>query len=960
MAVDADLSIMEPSHTMLSRLSNLPAGLSTLLLVGLLSAASQGQEKPTPKEIAFFEKKIRPVLVAHCYQCHSEKAFQASNLKGELRLDNRAAALKGGESGAAIVPGKPSESLLLEALNYESFKMPPKGKLPAAVITDFRDWIARGAADPRSGEAVVIGGIDIAAGKKHWAYQPLQLPPLPSATARKGESPIDDFLLSRLDAERLKQGQLAGRHEMVRRLYFDLLGVPPSPAQLAVFLADESQDAYPHLVDQLLASPQFGERWGRHWLDVVRFAESITLRGQIFGEAWRYRDYVITTFNQDRPFNAFVQQQIAGDLLPADSHQAWRRNLIATGFLAMGNNNLEDQDKDKLRMDVVDEQLEIITRGFLAQTVGCARCHDHKFDPIPTRDYYAMAGILRNTKTLNHANVSRWIELPLPLEPDQETGFKQQEAVIAAVNSQIAELKSRTKGGQMNPLPLAQVTGVVVDDAQATLTGSWMKSVSVKNYVGKGYQHDQGAVKGDNTATFKPPMPLDGEYEVRFAYTQGTNRTPALPVTVVSPDGEKTTTINQKKQAPIRGRFISLGRYRFTLNGLAEVTVSNAGTTGVVIVDAVQFLSMELLKKEAVASEPGADAAKEKQRLAKLEKELKELTAKLPPRPKYMSIQEEAEIGDTQVHIRGDVHNLGEPVSRGILQVADFDGQFSVSEKQSGRRELSEWIASDRNPLTPRVLANRLWHWLFGAGLVRTTDNFGTTGEEPSHPELLDYLAVRLLEDNWSVKRLLREIVLTRTYQLSSQSRKDGMAVDPENRLLWRMNRRRLDAESLLDAMLSVSGGLDSQIGGPTIRAGTANDYDYMHAGNRRAVYWPVFRNSLPDIFFTFDFANPSMVTGRRDVSSTASQALFLMNNPWVIEQAEQTAVRLLALQGLDDRERLQQAMLLTLGRPGSAEELRMTLEFIKSSENEPQGRKRSWSQVIQALFSSLDFRYNH
>ena len=932
--------------------------LFSILLVGLLTVASPAQQKLPQEEIDFFEKKIRPVLVAHCYKCHSEKAAGASKLKGGLRLDNRAAMLKGGESGPALVPGKPAESLLLDALNYESFEMPPAGKLPAEVITDFRDWIARGAPDPRDGEVTGAGGIDIAAGKNHWAYRPLEKPPLPGS--RRAESSIDDFLLARLDDEGLKQGPLATRGQRVRRLYFDLLGLPPTPAQITAFLADDAPDAYPRLVDQLLASPQFGERWGRHWLDVVRFAESITLRGQVFNEAWRYRDYVITTFNQDRPFNAFIQQQLAGDLLPAESHQERHRNLIATGFLAMGNNNLEDQDKGKLRMDVVDEQLEIISRGFLAQTVGCARCHDHKFDPIPTRDYYALAGILRNTKTLNDANVSKWIELPLPLGLEKESEVKQQEAVIAGVNKEIAALKTRMKGSNADPLPLAQVTGVVVDDEQAMLTGSWTKSVSNKNYVGKGYQHDQGAAKGGNTAIFKPAVQLEGEYEVRFAYTEGTNRTPAVPVTVVSPEGEKTTTVNQQKKAPIGGRFFSLGRYRFTPNGPAEVIVTNAGTTGVVIVDAVQFLSVELLEKGAVAAKPDADAAMDKQQLAMLEKKLKELTALLPARPKYMSVQEEAEIGDTQVHIRGDVHNLGETVSRGILQVADFGSQISVPEKQSGRRQLAEWISSDLNPLTSRVLANRLWHWLFGAGLVRTTDNFGTTGEKPSHPELLDYLASRLVEEGWSVKSLLREMVLSRTYQLSSQGRDDGMAADPENRLLWRMNRRRLNAESLMDAMLSVSGRLDSRIGGSTIRGGTANDYDYEHSGYRRAVYWPVFRNSLPDIFVAFDFANPSMVTGRRDVSSTAPQALFLMNNPWVMEQAEQTAVRLLAVEGLDDRERLQQAVLLTLGRPASDEELRVTLEFIESEEIDPQVRKRAWSQVVQALFSTLDFRYNH
>jgi hypothetical protein len=920
-------------------------------------ANAQDQQKLTAEQVTFFEKKIRPVLVKHCYGCHSDQAAEKQKLRGGLRLDSGPALLKGGDSGPVIVPGKPAESLLLSALRYEDFEMPPKGKLPDAVIADFVSWIEMGAADPRAGQLAGTAEVDIEAGRAHWAYQPIQRPPIPAINAA---SPIDAFLLSRLQRSRLQQGPLATRGQLVRRLYFDLLGLPPTPDQIAAFLADDAPAAYPRLVDQLLASPQFGERWGRHWLDVVRYAESITLRGQVFNQAWRYRDYVITTFNQDRPFNAFVHQQLAGDLLPADSRQAQRRNLVATGFLAMGNNNLEDQNKGKLRMDVVDEQLEIISRGFLAQTVGCARCHDHKFDPIPTRDYYALAGILRNTKTLNDANVSTWIELPLPLEQEQEAEVKQQEAVIATVNSEIAALKSRLQGGPASPLAVAQVIGVVVDDEQAKLTGSWTKSVYAKNYVGKGYQHDMGAAKGANTATFKPSEQLDGDYEVRFAYTEGTNRTPALPITVVSSEGEKTTTINQQKPAPIAGRFLSLGRYRFTPNGPAEVTLSNAGTTGVVIVDTVQFLSVKLLEQEAVATKSAADAAVDKKQLTQLEQRLKQLTAQLPVRPKYMSVQEEAEIGDTQIHIRGDVHNLGETVSRGILQVADFDSQISVPEKQSGRRELAEWIGSDLNPLTSRVLANRLWHWLFGAGLVRTTDNFGTTGEKPSHPQLLDYLATRLVDKEWSVKSLLRELVLSRTYQLSSKSRAEGMAVDPENRLLWRMNRRRLDAESLLDAMLSVSGRLDSSIGGSMIRAGTKNDYDYEHAGNRRAVYWPVFRNSLPDIFVAFDFANPSMVTGRRDVSSTAPQALFLMNNPWVMEQAEHTAERLLAREGLSDRERLQYAVLMTLGRPASVEELRVTLEFLAAEEMDPQLRKRAWAQIVQALFSTLDFRYNH
>jgi hypothetical protein len=324
-----------------------------------------------------------------------------------------------------------------------------------------------------------------------------------------------------------------------------------------------------------------------------------------------------------------------------------------------------------------------------------------------------------------------------------------------------------------------------------------------------------------------------------------------------------------------------------------------------------------------------------------------------------MSVQEEAKIEDTRIHIRGNVHNLGATAPRGFLQVTYRGAKPAFSTTQSGRKELADWIVDVENPLTARVIANRLWHWLYGQGLVRTTDNFGTTGELPSHPVLLDYLAARLLEKEWSVKSLLREMVLTRAYRLSSRSNESGLAKDPENRLLWRMNRRRLDAECLLDAMLAINGQLRSEIGGSTIRSGTRNDYNYQHQSQRRAVYWPVFRNSLPAIFDVFDFANPSMVTGRRDSSSTAPQALFLMNNPWVMEQADHAAAQLLSRPGLDDRQRLQQLVLATLGREPTLKEQRSITVYL-ASEVDQKKRSEKWAQVFQIFFASMDFRYLH
>ena len=930
------------------------------LAVAVIACPASAADGPalSPRDIAFFEKKIRPVLVAHCYACHSSKAAQVKKLRGGLWLDNRQGLRKGGETGAAIVPGKPDESLLLKALNYDSLEMPPKEKLPDAVIADFREWIIRGAPDPRRGRAATISKIDIDAGRGHWAYRPLEKLTVPDHPGPAGSSAVDTFLLSRLEAARLRQVAEADRHVLVRRLYFDLIGLPPTSAQIETFVNDDSPEAYTRLVDRLLASPHFGERWGRHWLDVVRFAESITLRGFLFPEAWRYRDYVVRTFNDDRSLGRFVQEQVAGDLLPATSLQQRQQNVVATTFLALGNNNLEDQDKAKLRMDVVDEQLETISRAFLAQTIGCARCHDHKFDPIPTRDYYALAGILRNTKTLNHSNVSKWIELPLPVVPARTAQIREHNKAVASLKARIKALQGTTNNKGLSPLPVAQLAGVVVDDLQAVTTGSWMTSQFTKSYVGTGYRHDKGEQKGEKTAHFRPRIPRDGKYEVRFAYTPGGNRSPKVPVTVISADGRKTVTINQKLTPPLDGRFISLGQHRFLRGGPHEVAVTNAGTTGVVIIDAVQFLPVKVSGKKPVATKtPPVKSPGKPANVRALQRQLKALQQQAPGQPKYMSVEEEKAIADTRIHVRGSVHNLGAVAPRGFLQVISLDYQPAFSSKQSGRRELGKWIAHRDNPLTARVLANRLWHWLFGAGLVRTTDNFGTTGELPSHPRLLDYLAARLIQQNWSIKSLLRELVLTRTYRLSSLHNQLGSESDPDNRLLWRMNRRRLDAESLLDAMLAVSGRLRKDLGGPQIRSGTTNDYNYRHDSNRRALYWPVLRNSLPELFKVFDFANPSMVTGRRENSSTTPQALFLMNNPWVLQQADHAAERVLGLRHGDHR-RMQLIVRATLGRPPTPSELESMLAFVGSENDDRKVRLQKWAQVIQVLFASIDFRY--
>jgi len=919
----------------------------------------------SPQALEFFETRIRPVLVKSCYKCHSQQAANKNELKGGLLLDTRQGLLRGGDSGPAVVVGKPDESLLVSSLDYDSFEMPPTGKLSDAIIADFRKWISSGMADPRtkaSAEAKETVGIDLVKGRKFWAYQPLQ-DHVPSVSwTTQGDrrnivgNQIDGFIIEKLRAANLQQGPLASREVLLRRLTFDLIGLPPTVAAQNSFLLDTAPDAVERVVDELLARPEFGERWGRHWLDVVRYADSITLRGFLFPEAWRYRDYVIDSFNHDRPFDQFVRQQISGDLMSADGYRQRQEQIVATTFLTLGNSNLEDQDKSKLRMDVVDEQLDTIFRGFLGQTIGCARCHDHKFDPIPTRDYYALAGIFRNTKTLNHANVSKWIEVPLPQSETAENALRQFESESSALQQRIAQLQGKVDTDQ--PIMSASLAGIVVDDEQAVLTGSWQRSVSSKSYIDRGYQHDLSQGKGDKTALFQAPAGLEGEYEVRFSFTAGSNRTKMLPVTVTDAVGKTTVIIDQTVVPPIKNRLITLGRFLFQPSKRAQVLVETTATTGHVIIDAVQFLPVDVAEQQAQQADMVGDEKRTAAELEMLKTQLKKLVARKPQRSLVMSVQEEKEIGDTSVHVRGDVHNLGELAPRGFLQVLPVSTGIAFSGKESGRHELGEWLVDRDNPLLARVFANRIWHWLFGTGIVGSVDNFGATGVLPSHPELLDYLARRLQQGQWSTKKLIREIVLSRTYRLSSVMNQDSDAVDPDNRLLSRMNRRRLSAECILDAMLSISEDLDRRMGGSEITVGAKNDYNYQHSSRRRAVYWPVFRNSVAEVMDVFDFANPSMVVGKRDISASAPQALFMMNSERVMDLAQKTARLYLSDSELDDAQRVKRLVQVAVGRVATPQEILLFTQFLDDDSLSDVTKEQKLAQLIQAMFASVDFRY--
>ncbi|MFK7819008.1 MAG: DUF1553 domain-containing protein [Planctomycetaceae bacterium] len=887
-------------------------------------------------EIAFFEKKIRPVLVQHCYKCH---AADSKNVRGGLLLDTRAGSRKGGDSGPAVVPHKLDESLLIESIRYDGYEMPPSGKLPAEVIADFEKWIEMGAPDPRDGEAHSIeSGMDVESGRKFWSFRRPTKPAVPTVeTVDWPRGDIDRFILAAIEREGLKVNEDATRRAFLRRVYFDLLGLPPTTQQLHAFLEDESPQAFEHVVDGLLASPHFGERWGRHWLDIARYSDSTGGgRSLLFKVAWRYRNYVIDALNRDTPFDRFIVEQIAGDLMPASDDEERSRQLKATAFLALGPTNYENQDKRQLRMDVVDEQIDTIGRAFLGMTIGCARCHDHKFDPIPTKDYYALAGVFRSTRSLIDGNVSNWITRPLPASGTTP------KADVAKAKKLLNASKERL-GKLQKQLPT-----MTVDDTDARLVGDWKESTFVKGFVGKRYLHTNDR---DAAATFSfQPNNRGGRYRVLASYTPGTNReTRALFEVRQGDKAVGEARLNQRVKP--KDQFVLLGEYDLHPKRTVSVTLKAKGTADIVIVDAVQLQFVG-----------GADSSSIREQLATAQKETESLQRQFDDLKKLakeqrlvLSVEEEKEPADFHVCIRGNVRRLGDKVPRGVLSVAATNSGVLIPAGASGRLEVAQWIASAENPLTARVAVNRIWSQLFGTGIVRTVDNFGIPGERPSHPALLDFLANQFVEDGWSVKQMIRRIVLSRTYRLSSTPNKQLTERDPENLFFARQNRRRLQAESLRDAMFWLSGELNLEPAGDTVRPGTKSGYGYQFTSQHRSVYLPVFRNRLHPMFAVFDFPDPNLSSGKRNTSTLSTQALYFMNSPLVQEHATKAAARLLAEPNLDDEERLNLLYERAVGRLPSVEESTLVNQFLEGADSEP---LEQWTSICQSVMGSVDFRY--
>lgn len=936
------------------------------------------------EDIEFFESKIRPVLIESCIDCHSHE----SELSGGLSLDSRSALIDGGDSGPAVTLDETDASLLLKAISYSdpNLQMPPDERLSDSVVRDFERWISKGLPDPREDSQAhteQTTGLSVDRGTEHWAYRPRQ--------TEFAHSSVDGFIDSQLASAGLDVSPPVDDVHLVRRLYIDLIGLPPTPQQVVAFVDSDSPDKIEQLVEQLLAMPAYGEKFARHWMDVARYAESITLRGFVLPNAWRYRNYLIDAYNDDQPFDLMIRQQVAGDLLVrqqasgseqprgSDDHclDSTQANLVATTFLAMGNTNLEQQDKTQLEMDYIDEQLEVVGRAFLGQTIGCARCHDHKFDPIPTRDYYALAGIFRSMVAIEHDNVSKWRDLPLPLGPEEEAKYDAAERQIKSIQAKLKDKQKQLGDMELSKsAPISSLAGHVIDDSEAEYVGKWKSSSHSPRFVGEGYQVYDPALDVESSATFQANDLPPGEYEVRMSYSSGSARATKVKVAVFSADGEKTLRVNQRKVPADERLWHSLGTYRFEQDGQSYVMIHTDAADGYVIVDAVQFLPAKSPQKNGLPIEETRDFAAEQDRLKHEIADLKSMLAEQQKvandRPRYMAFSEDKPPQDIPIHVRGNVHNLTEIVPRGVLTA--FGTQPAISETSSGRLEFASWLSDDANPLTARVYANRVWSWLMGEGIVPSENNFGTTGFAPSHPELLDWLAEELIASDWSTKHLVRLIVSSEAYRRSVQPPTEQQQLkDPNNTLYWNGHLRRLSSEAIRDAMLVISGELASAPDGSSLRSGVKADYNYRHQGLYRSVYQPVLRNSLPELYEAFDFADPSASVGQRSRSTVATQALALSNHPWVIARAESAASRLwqvaqstnsAATVETPETTQPKVSRLVELayrncfGRGPTAQERRLATAFLDcESESE---MKRRYTNLLHSLMASIDFRYLH
>ncbi len=899
---------------------------TALFLAGPLLLA-QPQEKPapdlSPEQIEFFEKRVRPVLVERCYSCHSE---QAKKLKGGLYLDTRERTLKGGDSGPALLPGKPDESRLIKAVRYadEDLQMPPKEKLPAEQIADLEAWVKMGAPDPRKG--AVAKGIDLEKARSHWAFQAPR-PVAPPEVKDKAwvATPIDAFILAGLEEKGLKPAPPADKRTLLRRATYDLTGLPPTPQEIDAFLADDAPDAFAKVVDRLLASPRYGERWGRHWLDVARYADTkewVVDEERRLPFSYTYRDWVIQAFNDDLPYDQFLLQQLAADKLPSASD---KKTLAALGFLTVGRSFLNRQP------DQIDDKIDVVCRGLMGLTATCARCHDHKYDPIPTKDYYSLYGVFASSTTPK--------ELPVIATPPNTPEYLAYEKEI------------RTKEGEITTFKMGR---------HATLVSTFRSAETIADYLLAAREAKGVAQEQPRRPDPKKPNPIILNRWIATLKRAAETRDPVFAPWIAYaglPEAEfadraRDVLAEIKDVNPIVRE--TLGEAPASLKEAAQrfgalLSSFNRDT-------AMPHPSMEAIRLAVCAPEAAPNMSLEevdqflnqddKGKLRKMRKDMEGSQFHPGAPPRAMALEAAATPTTPKVFIRGNQGTPGEEVPRAFLGL--LSGENRVSWKTDGRLELAQSIASKDNPLTARVWVNRVWLHHFGAGLVRTPSDFGTRGERPTHPELLDWLALRFIEGGWSTRKLHRLILLSSAWRQSTEGAAETVKADPLNLRVGRMNRVRLEFEALRDSVLQVSGKLDPAMGGRAVHLTTEP------WSGRRTVYGYIDRLNLANMFRVFDFAVPDMHAPQRYVTTVPQQALFLMNSPFVMEQA-QVLVRRPEVSGESDPEqRIQRLYRAVYGRAATAREVTLGLAFLGLPTHEPLAQLPAWQYGFGASFTPL------
>ncbi|MDB5320186.1 MAG: Protein of unknown function (DUF1553)/Protein of unknown function (DUF1549)/Planctomycete [Phycisphaerales bacterium] len=932
--------------------------ISILLLTVLITSTARADEQTD-----FFESHIRPLLADHCYKCHGPE-----KTKGELRLDTRAGLLKGGKTGPAILPGKPDKSLLIEAVRYKNadLQMPPKEQLTESQVADLVTWIKAGAPDPRTDSS--LAAVDeIAAARKRWPFTPVTAPAPPECKNKSWPvGAIDQFILAKLEEKSLAPSAAADKRTLIRRATYDLTGLPPTIADVEGFLTDASPTAYAKVIDRLLASPAYGQRYARYWLDLVRYTDSFDARGtggpMDCAEAWRYRDYVVNAFNQDLPYDQFVRQQIAGDLLPSSGLSTQHSGLIATAVYAIGNWGGGDADKEKLLTDIVDDQIDLTGRAFLGLTLACARCHDHKVDPIPTTDYYGLAGIFFSSHILPDVgpktNGPNMLKIPLasPEELARRDKLKAQLAEIEKApqpteftRQSFTPMREPARDVHNIPGLLALKPATKQDTPSATFntTGKAVAFVTIKMPPRSVAVHPSPT--GGVAAVFDVAAATTVNLTAHLADADP-NCGDGIAYRLIHRSGESAKilaagAIDNGKKADLTAGPINLAqgdRIELLILPRAEyscdTTLIDLKITSTDAAQPAHDLVDETLADPFATSTPWHfDQVTADPRIATLRAQL--ATAL----PATHGLQEggvpgspQAGVHDVKVHIRGRYDRLGELVPRHFpTLLTPADRQPTIT-KSSGRVELANWVASPANPLTARVMANRLWQWHFGEGIVRTPNNFGKLGTPPTHPELLDYLASEFIKSNWSIKSMHRRIMLSRTYQQSSLN---PQSADPDNLLLCRMNRRRLDAEAIRDTMLAVTNELDpTPLNGPGLK-------DLNNP--RRTLYLMTIRSDRTGYRMLFDAADPTAIIDRRIDSTVAPQALFLMNHPFTTARAKK-----LAAQSATAPDRITWLYETLFSRSPTAEESQLGQNYVTQRAN------NGWEQYCHALLCSNELFY--